>query len=165
MKKIGLLLFAALMIISCSENDDNLSGDQELTAKIDSVTWFADVESSNTSAELFHSTFLSISGSETDPTKGAFLANIRDYKGKGTYKIGVGSSKESYARFTTGSVAANYQSWNAETSENEIGTGTIEIISDNGSVVTGAFNLILYNKTSKSSKNVTDGSFKLNLKK
>lgn len=164
MKKISLLLFVCMLIISCSKNDDDLSGKNHLTAKIDGTDWSADIESSNTSATLYHDILLSISGSETDPTIGSFLFNIRNYKGVGSYTVGVGSADKSYGRFTTGSVANSFKSWNAEIDDNDIGTGTVVITSDNGKAVAGTFTLSLYNKKDMNTKKITEGSFELPLK-
>lgn len=166
LKTLTVLFCVTIFIMSCSKNDETeetlTTNQPHFTAKIDGNDWTADINNSNTHAQIHHGSFLSLSGYTDDLDYGGFLINIRNYNGVGEYKIGVGSTDKSYGRFTSGSFAKNnLKSWNAEESNNSIGTGVLKITSDKDNILKGTFSFDGYNKDDSTTKKITSGSFLL----
>ncbi len=91
---------------------------------------------------------------------------LSSYTGAGSYTVGVGSTGNNYARYSSGSMATgdlNY--WAAETgissSANTVGTGAVVITSDKNGVVEGTFQFDGYNNQDLSTKHITEGKFRL----
>ncbi len=143
-----------------SNNNSNNNNDYYFTAKIDGVDFSADMNSSNTYANVPHNGLLTISAALTTVTDGFFLGNISNYNGAGTYTIGKGGNG-SYIRYTSGSVGAGtYSAWKAE-EPGSTTTGTIVITKDDATVIEGTVQFDGYSEEKKTTKKITDGKFRM----
>lgn len=161
-------------LMSCEkegeDGDEDKNGDFYLTAKLGEASFTADLSDTETwGAFKYHEGSLTISVADNiaNVGEGTLMLNILDgYKGAGTYKVGVGGNVKNYARYTTGSMGTgNLNFWAAETgsasSANDIGTGSIVVTSEKGGVVEGTFQFDGYNNNNQTTKNITEGKFRL----
>lgn len=173
LKTVSLSIALLIAMISCNKDDDNATdspagGDFYLTAKIDGTDFTADLGDPATwGAFKYHAGTLTISVADdvANVGQGTIMINLlSSYKGAGTYTVGVGSTGNNYARYTQGSMATgNLNSWNAETSHNASGTGTVTVTSDANNIVEGTFGYTGYS-TNGSSKKISEGKFRLKIK-
>lgn len=166
-----LILTVFVALTSCKKDDpeEGNNGDFYLNVKIDGTDFSADLSDPETwGAFKYHAGTLSISVPKNTANvgEGTIMLNLLSgYNGAGTYTVGVGSTGNNYARYTTGSMATgNLNSWNAETSHNSSGTGTITITSDANNIVEGTFQFDGYNNTNQTTKHFTEGKFRLKIK-
>ncbi len=163
MKKLMILLAAVVMFFTaCNKNDNNNTtggnNNYYFTAKIDGVDFAADMSSTVTEATKPHAGFLTLSAAKTDVLDGAFLVNISNYTGTGTYSVGTGNN---YARHTVGNIV-NGQSW--EASDKSGTSGEVIVTSDNNGVIEGTFSFIGLTTKDNSSKIFSDGKFRMKIK-
>lgn len=155
---------------SSSSDDDDLQDDNTnfyLTAKVGGNNFSADLSDPATwGAFKYHTGTLTISVPEdtSNVGNGSIMINILSgYSGAGTYTVGFGASGNNYARYMTGSIATgNMNSWNAETSHNSTGTGTVTITSDANNIVEGTFSFTGVSSDT-SSKQISEGKFRLKI--
>lgn len=170
MKKLILLMLPVLIgALSCSKSNDpapaaTTTGTNNtnyyFNAKVDGVSWSADMQSSNTSAQSYHAGSITIQAALTTVTDGVFLANIFNYNGAGTYVVGTGGGNN-YIRYTTGTAANNtYSAWKAETPGSTT-TGKIVVTNDANGVVEGTFEFEGYSEETKDTKQITEGEFRM----
>lgn len=172
MKKILLAAMACMLILaSCNktpnDNPDPNGPDNDfyLTATIDGAGFTADLSEPTTwGAFKYHQGTLTISvpANAANAGDGTVMLNLlNNYTGPGNYTVGIGSIGNNYARYTKGSMATgNFNSWNAETSHNASGTGTIILTADANNIVEGSFSFTGYS-TDGSSKAISEGKFRL----
>jgi len=171
--KFSLLFLSIFMVLnscSSSSDDDDLQDDNTnfyLTAKVGGNNFSADLSDPATwGAFKYHTGTLTISVPEdtSNVGNGSIMINILSgYSGAGTYTVGFGASGNNYARYMTGSIATgNMNSWNAETSHNSTGTGTVTITSDANNIVEGTFSFTGVSSDT-SSKQISEGKFRLKI--
>ena len=171
--KFNLLFLSVFLLLnSCGTNSDvdDLLGDNTnfyLTAKVGGNNFSADLSDPATwGAFKYHTGTLTISVPEdtSNVGNGSIMINIlTGYSGAGTYTVGFGASGNNYARYMTGSMATgNMNSWNAETSHNSTGTGTVTVTSDANNIVEGTFSFTGVSSDT-SSKQISEGKFRLKI--
>ena len=171
-----LLIFILTILGSCNRDDQDDSKNTNdtfyFTTKIDNVDFSGDLSNPATfGAFKYHAGTLTISIPKdvNSPSSGAFLLNILSgYNGSGTYKVGIGSTGNNYARYSLGSMATNnLKFWSAETgsssTSNTIGTGTITISSDTNNIVEGTFQFSGYSNEDATTKQFSEGKFRLKI--
>lgn len=156
LKQISILLFTALMMISCSSDDNNptgANGEEFLTAKVDGADFssFADAIAA-TIGSGGTGDVLAVQGSNTS---GDFIRlNIVNYNGVGTYTTGDNISNTSSVSYGTVQPIANW------ISTFDVGSGTVEITEDTDTYVKGTFSFTGLNSSDSTTKTITEGEFK-----
>jgi len=148
----------AMVFTSCSSDDDNNDDDgggqggaEFLTAKIDGANFEAAQDPAViVSATTSNGVLIVHGGNNSGET---IRATINDYTGVGIYQTGNSISNVNSLTYLT--LPAN-----AWMSTFDIGSGTLEVISDDGTTIEGTFSFEGFNAQAQSTKNITDGSFK-----
>ncbi len=152
-----LLTVSLIMTTSCNNDDDtedsNPSG-EHVTAKIDGTNWAATTNFDTTSATINSDVFI-LQGS--DEVGNAIRINLYNYTGPGTYKTGDNLSNLSSISYVSITPVASWMS------TFDIGSGTINITTEDGSIAEGSFTFEGYNANDMSTKSFTEGSFKANM--
>ncbi len=160
MKKLTylLLMIAAVSFTACSNNDDDNNdgdgntGEEYLTAKVDGVSW----EAAQTPAVIVSATnqngILIVHGGKNDGQ--TIRINIFNYNGVGSYTSGDNITNTNSMSYSTLSPVA---SW---TSTFDIGTGTLQVTSDDGTTIEGTFSFEGFNAEDGTTKSITNGNFK-----
>jgi hypothetical protein len=125
-------------------------GDEVLTAKIDGKNYQA---SELTIGAVLNGEILAIQGGTNSGE--TIRINIINYTGVGTYRTGDGLANLNSVSYITLNPVATWSS------TFDIGSGTIEITSEDGSVVEGTFSFI--GISGNTDKNITNGVFKVNI--
>lgn len=158
LKRISILLFATILWVSCSSDDDNPDAGSDgefLTAKVDGADFSSFEDSIGASIGTGGAgDVLAVQGSNTS---GDYIRiNIVGYNGVGTYVTGDNISNTSSAGYGTVQPIA---AWN---STFDIGSGTIEITEDTSTYVKGTFSFSGLNAADSSTKSITQGEFRAN---
>lgn len=154
LKKIGLLFFLSLLISCESSNDlESSGGDDFFTAKIDGETFTAFTGPPDTVAwNSAHTGLRSIQGSTSEGV--AISMNITNYNGVGVYDF----SKTGFVQLVSGVTTGNFGAWVCNASSST--TGSVEITSDNGTVIEGTLSFTGLNTDNSSTKVITEGKFR-----
>lgn len=170
MKSIKILAVALLSFVafSCSSDDDGGSGGAAasgtVTAKVDGTT----VTSTEmlTVASLITAgsdTVLSIQGTNMDG-KG-YRITLNGVTGEGTYDIGGGAVNTHMVSYVEGNASdpMNSQMWSAPYDDDSINRGEVNISSYSTTNVKGTFSFTCKNPNDDSVKNITEGSFNVDI--
>lgn len=156
LKKLTILLFAALLTISCSSDDNDptagSNNGSSITAKVDGQD-FASIELATTA--VITNGVLALQGSDAS---GNFIRiNILSYNGTGTYVSGDALTNSNLMMYGT---ATNATGW---VTTMNVGSGTLNVTSDDGTTIEGTFSFMAEpgNTSSTGTKNVTNGDFKV----
>ena len=157
LQKIGLLLLFTLLITSCSknndENDTSASGGDFFTAKVDGTAWEAFTGPPDTVAwSEAHAGLIVLQGSDANGT--AITMNIMNYNGTGTYDF----TRTGFIQFVIAPTQANSGSWVANSASGT--TGSVNITSDDGSVIEGTVSFTGLNPQDNTKKVITEGKFR-----
>lgn len=142
MKKLKIMMLltviSLLTLTNCKSDDNNEDNNSNefVTVKIDGTSWSSSSNFDLTSASK-GTNLLSVHGS--NDTGEAVRITINDYAGVGTYTTGDDVLNTNSISFVTVTPIANWSS------TFDIGTGTIEITSDENGVVEGNFSFEAYN--------------------
>jgi len=139
-----------MQVASCSSNDDIGSGDEVLTAKVDGKNYEASIL---TIGAVLNGKILAIQGGTNSGE--TIRINITNYTGVGIYKTGDALTNVNSVSYITLTPLATWSS------TFNIGSGTIEVHSENGSVVEGIFSF--EGVSGNVTKNITNGVFKANI--
>lgn len=158
-KTISLLFIsAALVLSSCSKDDDgdgennNNSGSEFLTAKVDGVDFEAAQDPAVIVGASQSNNVLAVQGGKNNGE--TIRINLVGYTGPGTYRTGNDISNTSSVSYITLNPTANWMS------TFDIGSGTVEVTKDDGTVVEGTFSFEGFNADDQTTKTVTQGQFK-----
>ena len=155
-----VMLFTAVLFTACSGDDDNdgdggdggAGGAEFLTAKVNGANFEAAQDPAVIVAATTSNGVLTLHGGENS---GATIrATIQSYTGVGTYTTGDNLSNVNSLTYLTISPIATWMS------TFNIGSGTLEVTSDDGSTVEGTFSFEGFNAQDQSTKSITEGSFK-----
>ena len=153
-----MMAISLVAVTSCNKEDEdseeNNSSGEHVTAKIDGTDWAASTNFDTTSATINSNIFV-LQGS--DETGNAIRMNLINYTGAGTYVTGDNLSNTSSISYVTISPVASWMS------TFNIGSGTINITTEDGSLAEGTFAFEGYNADDMTTKSVTEGSFKANI--
>lgn len=158
------LVCMALVVSGCSKNNDDdaaanptggSGGDEYLTAKVNGAVF----EAAQTPAVIVSATVsnsvLTLHGGQNDGQ--TIRATINGYSGAGTYTTGDGlGNTNSLSYITINPVASWMSTFN-------IGSGTLNVSSDDGTTIMGTFSFDGFNATDMTTKNITEGTFKATL--
>lgn len=161
LKNFMLLIMVAAMVnlTSCSSSDDgdggdggNNNGNDFLTAKVDGADFTASQNPADLVSAVVASGILTLQGSDNDGN--AIRITINNYTGV------------SGSPYTTGDNISNVNSMsyielpaNGWTSTFDVGMGTLNITSDDGTTVAGDFSFTGLNASDMTTKDITMGSF------
>lgn len=162
-----MFLFAAVAFTACSSDDDAAANNNEngngngngdgnasefLTAKIDGADFEAAQDPAVIVAASIGNGVLSIQGGQNDGQ--TIRATINGYDGPGTYTTGDGLNNTNQLMYVTLTPVATWMS------TFNIGSGTLEVTSDDGDVIEGTFSFEGFNAEDNTTKNITEGAFK-----
>jgi len=155
-----LLLCLAVLATSCKSDDNNNEegeGDQGggtefLTAKVDGVDFEAAQSPAVIVAATVSNNVLAFQGGKNNGE--TIRGTINDYTGVGTYRTGNDISNVNSLTYVTLTPVA------AWTSTFNIGSGTVEVTSDDGTTVEGTFSFEGFNGSDGTTKVITQGNFK-----
>lgn len=154
-----LMTLSLVTVTSCNNDDDGDSEEnnptgEHLTTKIDGTAWAA-TTSFDTTAATINSDVFALQGS--DEVGNAIRINLFNYTGAGTYQTGDNLNNTSSISYVSISPVASWMS------TFNIGSGTINITTEDGSIAEGTFTFEGYNADDMTTKSFTDGSFKANI--
>jgi len=156
-----VMVFATVFFTACSSDDDNGgdgedggggSGSEFLTAKVNGTNFEAAQSPAVIVAASVNNDVLAVHGGKNDGE--TIRISIFNYDGVGTYYTGDNITNVNSLMYLTLTPSATW------TSTFDIGSGTIEITSDNGTTVEGTFSFEGFNAQDSTTKNITNGSFK-----
>ncbi|WP_432411703.1 DUF6252 family protein [Rasiella sp. SM2506] len=168
LKNVLLVFLMSLAIMSCKKDDDGgddpQGGEGTLTAKVNGSN-FSSLEIATTANQSGGGTnvTVTIQGSDADG-KGIFLI-INAFDGVGTYEI-TDENVFITANYIEANVSnpANSQTWNAPYTDSGV-VGEIKISETTDTTIKGTFNFNAKNVNGDQSiKNITEGSFTMDLK-
>ncbi|WNM19103.1 DUF6252 family protein [Flavobacterium capsici] len=171
-KKISLVLFAALAVSlsSCSSDGGSgggTAGAGTIKAKVNG-SWVTTPEL--TTAATHSGNFLHIQGTAGDTSSKSFSVNVIAFDGVGTYDIGGGVSGLGAANATynetivniSNPMASDYSNWSAPYDGGaKVGEVTVTEITETN--VKGTFYFTAKNTDDNSTKEITEGSFNIPL--
>ncbi len=153
-----LFLTLAIGFTSCSSDDDNDAGgggggggEEFLTAKVDGANFEAAQSPAVIVAATTSNGLLTFHGGTNEGN--TIRGTINSYTGVGTYTTGDNITNVNSLTYIT--LPAN--SW---MSTFDIGSGTVNVTSDDGTTVEGTFSFEGFNPQDQSTKSITEGSFK-----
>lgn len=154
--KISLFLLLTILLISCNNNDedsDTSSSGDFFTAKVDGQTWTAFIGPPDTIAwNEAHTGLIVLQGS--DSSGKAISMNIMNYSGKGIYDF----STAGFVQYVIAPTQANSGTWVCNAGSNT--TGSVEITSDDGTIIEGNVSFTAKNNQDSSTKVITEGKFR-----
>jgi hypothetical protein len=159
---IYLVLVCTTVLFTACKSDDNNNeeeggqgggaGTEFLTAKVDGVDFEAAQDPAVIVSATVSSNVMAFQGGKNNGE--TIRGTINDYNGVGTYRTGNDiSNVNSLSYLTLTPVAA----W---TSTFNIGSGTIEVTSDDGTTIEGTFSFEGFNGADQTTKTITQGNFK-----
>tara|TARA_R110002074_G_scaffold198720_5_gene366369 strand:- start:2150 stop:2635 length:486 start_codon:yes stop_codon:yes gene_type:complete len=148
------ILFLSILLFSCSTNDDDsLTGDDFFTAKVDGINWSAFVGPPDTVAwSEAHQGIIVIQGSDENGT--GITMNILNYTGAGTYDF----TTAGFIQYVISPLQANSGAWACDANSGT--TGSVEITSDDGTIIEGTVSFVGKNPSDSSTKTITLGDFR-----
>jgi hypothetical protein len=152
-----LMTISLVSFTSCNSDDnseENNPSGEHLTAKIDGTAWAAS-ENYDTTVATINSNVFVLQGS--DEVGNAIRINLYNYTGAATYYTGDNLSNTSSISYVSISPVASWMS------TFNIGSGTIHITKEDGSIAEGTFSFEGYNGEAMTTKIITEGSFKANI--
>lgn len=153
-----IVTISLVSLTSCNKDDgdgeENNPSGEHLTAKIDGTDWAATTNFDTTAATI-NSNIFALQGS--DEAGNAIRINLLNYTGAGTYVTGDNLSNTNSISYVSISPVASWMS------TFDIGSGTINITTEDGSIAEGTFSFNGYNAADMTTKSFTDGSFKANI--
>lgn len=150
-----VLTIVSLSLVNCNKDnaeDTNPSG-EFVTCKVDGVDFSASADYDTTAATKTNG-ILTIQGS--DNSGKAIHVLIHNYIGEGTYHTGDNLSNTNSLSYITVNPVASWMS------TFDVGSGTLEVTTDDDNTVEGAFFFEGYNADNQTTKSITNGSFKAN---
>lgn len=154
-KTIMCILLLSVTLSSCTSNggDELISGEDFFTAKVDGADWAAITGSSDTIAwTIPHQGIVTIQGSDSNGT--AITMNIWNYNGVGTYDFSTGG----FIQYVVGATQPNSGAWACTTTSGT--NGSVEITSDDGTIIEGTLSFVGKNASDNSTKTITLGEFR-----
>jgi len=154
-------LCLALIVSSCSSSDDDgtggddgsgTSGDEFLTAKVDGADYAAAQDPAVIVGAQIAGSILIFQGGTNEGV--TIQGTINGYNGVGTYTTGDDITNTNSLNYITVTPVALWGS------TFNIGSGTIEITSDDGTTIEGTFSFEGFNASDSTTKTITNGSFK-----
>lgn len=165
-KNLTLFILISVLVVSCKKNDDGGDGGTAasgtITAKVDGAT-FTSMEIATTANQITvnGTTTITIQGSDSSG-KGIVMI-INGFDGIGTYEINDSNV------FISGSYIeadvnnpSNTQTWQAPY-ENSGVAGEIQVSAKTATNIQGTFNFKCKNSMNGSLKNITEGSFNMDV--
>ena len=154
------MLFAAVLFTACSSSDDDggnaggggNGGAEFLTAKVNGTNFEAAQDPAVIVGASISNGILAVHGGKSDGE--TIRVSIFDYNGVGTYATGDNITNVNSLMYLTLTPLATWSS------TFDIGSGTIEITSDDGTTVEGTFSFEGFNAQDSTTKTITEGSFK-----
>ncbi|MBL4664146.1 MAG: hypothetical protein JKY22_11480 [Flavobacteriaceae bacterium] len=159
-----VMLCATVLFTACKSDDNNNEGDGDgggggggqgtefLTAKVDGVSFEAAQDPAVIVGASVSNTIMSFQGGKNNGE--TIRGTINGYNGVGTYRTGDNITNLNSLSFITISPVATW------VSTFDIGSGTIEITSDDGTTIEGKFSFEGFNAAGQTTKNITQGNFK-----
>jgi len=159
---IYLVLVCTTVLFTACKSDDNNNeeeggqggggGTEFLTAKVDGVDFEAAQDLAVIVGAQVSGSVLAFQGGKNNGE--TIRGTINDYNGVGTYRTGNDiSNVNSLSYITLTPIAA----W---TSTFNIGSGTLEVTSDDGTTIEGTFTFEGFNGSDQTTKTITQGNFK-----
>lgn len=149
-----LITFLAINFSSCkkSSNNNNTPANGSMTAKVDGVSWNADLAVQAT----LNSGVLAIGGTGS---QGQINLTIGNYTGPATYTVSISNPSMSMIYTLTSSPFTSYSATAV------LGTGTVTVSSLSGGFVEGTFRFSGKNNSSATilTKEITEGTFRATL--
>ncbi len=156
-----IMLFTAVLFTACNKDDDNgteeennnnNSGTEFLTAKVDGTDFEAAQDPAVIVAATVSNGIMVFQGGKNNGE--TIRGSINNYNGVGTYLTGNDISNQNSLTYLTLTPVATWMS------TFNIGSGTVEVISDDGTTIEGTFSFEGFNAQDQTTKTVTQGSFK-----
>lgn len=152
--KLSIVVAFLTFFVACNKDDstEGTNNGSTLTAKVDG-TDFTSLEAS--AGAVISNGVLALHGGDA---AGNYISiTIHSYNGVGTYVSGNGISNMNTMVYGT---ATNTTGW---TSTMNIGSGTLDVTTDDGTIVEGTFSFTAPpgNSNSTGTKTITDGKFKI----
>jgi hypothetical protein len=157
-----VMLCVAVMFTACKSDDNNneeeggqgggSNGTEFLTAKVDGVDFEAAQDPAVIVSAAVNNNVMAFQGGKNNGE--TIRGTLNDYSGVGTYRTGNDISNVNSLTFLTLTPVA------AWTSTFNIGSGTIEVTSDDGSIIEGTFAFEGFNGADQTTKTITQGNFK-----
>lgn len=165
-KFLSLFLFASLIITSCKKDDDG--GDDStaaagtITAKVNGTT-FTSIELATTANQVTAQGVTTITIQGSDASGKGIVMIINAFDGVGTYEI-TDSNVFTSATYLEANVnnPTNSQTWTAPFQDSGV-VGQIQISNKTDTNIQGTFNFTAKNSNDQSERNITEGSFNMNL--
>ncbi|MGV6829556.1 MAG: DUF6252 family protein [Flavobacteriales bacterium] len=152
-----VMLFAAVMVSSCNKDDDNNDngggnggGSEFLTAKVDGSNYEAAQSPAVIVGAQSSNGVLVVQGGTNDGE--TIRINIGNYNGPGTYHAGDFTNPNTFSYITLPN--------NLWMGGFGLGSGTVNVTSDNGTTVEGTFSFEGVNGQNNTTKSITEGQFK-----
>lgn len=161
---IYLVLVCTTVLFTACKSDDNNNeeggqgggaGTEFLTAKVDGVDFEAAQDPAVIVGATVSSNVLAFQGGKNNGE--TIRGTINDYNGVGTYRTGNDISNVNSLSYVTITPVA------AWTSTFNIGSGTVEVTSDDGTTIEGTFSFEGFNGADQTTKTITQGNFKATL--
>ncbi len=164
LKKTIYILFLGLAMVAtgCSSDDDNNNeeqnnnqnnaGEEFLRAKIDGTDFEAAQDPAVIVSATVEGGIFAVQGGKNNGE--TIRATINNYTGPGKYVTGDNLANPNSLNYLTLSPTA------AWVSTFNIGSGTVEVTSDDGTTVEGTFSFEGFNADDQTTKSITNGSFK-----
>jgi len=156
-KKFLFLIVLSMVLVSCS-SDDGSEGDGEfIIATVETISFESrgELQSGPTAAKIDGGQFITFIIQGTDNASNVLAIIVPEYDGPGTYNLGFDNENSS------GSGLFSTQQGEAWSSSNEGGLGSITILTDTAEETTGRFEFVGISETDASSRNVSNGSFRI----
>ncbi|MEM7087586.1 MAG: DUF6252 family protein [Bacteroidota bacterium] len=156
-----VMLCMAVMFTACKSDDNNNeeeqgaqggNGTEFLTAKVDGVDFEAAQDPAVIVSATVSNNVMAFQGGKNNGE--TIRGTINDYNGVGTYQTGNDISNPNSLSYVTLTPVA------AWTSTFNIGSGTVEVTSDDGTTIEGTFSFEGFNGADQTTKTITQGNFK-----
>jgi len=156
-----VMLCVAVIFTACKSDDNNNEeegeqgggdGTEFLTAKVDGVDFEAAQDPAVIVSAAVNNNVMAFTGGKNNGE--TIRGTLNDYNGVGTYRTGNDISNVNSLIYLTLTPVATW------TSTFDIGSGTIEVTSDDGSIIEGTFTFEGFNGADQTTKTITQGNFK-----
>lgn len=153
------MLCMALVFMGCNKDDENneddgggTAGAEFVTAKVDGADFEAAQDPAVIVSGTVNNAIMSFQGGKNNGE--TIRATVNNYSGVGTYTTGDDIQNANSLNFVTLTPIATWGS------TFNIGSGTIEVTSDDGITIEGTFSFEGFNAADQTTKSITEGKFK-----